>query len=717
MNRYANFDLELLDYVRQGRAESVRAWVSSSGVGQSDADAAPVEFPEGLRGRIRRLEARDLSFDELVTLGEELASLLLPPPVRALYRRCLDALEPDQGLRIRIRPHHPALAELPWEYVYAGRPDIPPGRKGTEGFLALDAKVSLVRYEVMDEAAAPITPMEHRDIRAVALLAEVEDPAFPPLDFDREELNLRQALEGVGGIDARFLRPGTRRQFDEMLDEGAQVLHFSGHGKLQLEQGDAPRTVEGAGQLVLAGETREPDLMDVGTLAVRLRGKGVRLVVLGACEAARRDAQTPWSGIAPALARQGIPAVVGMQYTVRDSSAIAFSHRFYKTLAAGGTIDSAVAEGRQAVLQRGGGEERDWGVPVLYMRSEQSILFPPPLKPLRHALGLATATFFLLAIWFYLHILPAFLQRAESVATMLGVPLAALVGLWGLVQAWRTIWSKSVGSEREAWWNRLLRHRWARPILGGACAAAALLFVSTSSLYLEFAGEKDQTVELEVKTAAGSRFDTLPSLEVSAGEGRRRSGGPIFGFPPPGSLKLSVARPAAGWSLKETLVSPRPFWRKVISVPGDFDIQEFRILRLVPDNTLSNIFNAPFEYEIVVTMEVDGAEDFQAAIPYDGGMVWIGGAREDLQRYAAEEAAADQRASLQACTSAGELDEKIRKWTSNQRYIPTPVIGANDTISIEVKRSSDGRSYSKLSGMQGSQFKPGALTTECLPKT
>ncbi|MBT8071350.1 MAG: hypothetical protein KJO80_13030, partial [Gammaproteobacteria bacterium] len=131
MNRYQNMDIDLLDYHDGDEGESMRARVVFSPVGeQLDADAVPVKFPGQLRKRLKKLEQRALAFDELIELGESLAALLLPAPVRNIYRDCLGKLHDDEGLRIRIRPHAPELAALPWEYAYVSRPDVPPGRKG-----------------------------------------------------------------------------------------------------------------------------------------------------------------------------------------------------------------------------------------------------------------------------------------------------------------------------------------------------------------------------------------------------------------------------------------------------------------------------------------------------------------------------------------------------------------------------------------------------------
>jgi hypothetical protein len=126
----------------------------------------------------------------------------------------------------------------------------------------------------------------------------------------------------------------------------------------------------------------------VEKLALTLRGAGVRMVFLGGCETGRRDGVNSWSGVAPALMRVGIPAAVAMQYAVFDDAAIAFARRFYVALSAGLSLDEAVIAGRLAVLNRGCKDDVEWGVPVLYMRSGDGVVFPemaadPTLERLR----------------------------------------------------------------------------------------------------------------------------------------------------------------------------------------------------------------------------------------------------------------------------------------------------------------------------------------------
>jgi hypothetical protein len=58
-----------------------------------------------------------------------------------------------------------------------------------------------------------------------------------------------------------------------------------------------------------------------------------------------------------------------------DDAAIAFSGRFYTALAAGLSVDEAATAGRRAMWDIKPGETLEWGVPVLYMRSADGVLF------------------------------------------------------------------------------------------------------------------------------------------------------------------------------------------------------------------------------------------------------------------------------------------------------------------------------------------------------
>ena len=77
----------------------------------------------------------------------------------------------------------------------------------------------------------------------------------------------------------------------------------------------------------------------------------------------------PFSGVATALVRAGVPAVLAMQFPISDQAAIAFSREFYRRLASGDALETAVTEGRLLISRRDP-ESLEWATPVLYLRAE-----------------------------------------------------------------------------------------------------------------------------------------------------------------------------------------------------------------------------------------------------------------------------------------------------------------------------------------------------------
>ena len=110
--------------------------------------------------------------------------------------------------------------------------------------------------------------------------------------------------------------------------------------------------------------------------------KSLRLVVLNSCEGARASHVDPFSGVASALLRCGIPAVIGMQAEITDEAAITFSDRLYTALAQGFPIDAALAQSRRAIVAAG--KDVEFGTPVLFISVADGRIFditgpaPPP---------------------------------------------------------------------------------------------------------------------------------------------------------------------------------------------------------------------------------------------------------------------------------------------------------------------------------------------------
>ena len=167
------------------------------------------------------------------------------------------------------------------------------------------------------------------------------------------------------------------------------VFHFAGHGNTETTKRD-PFSIgatreEGVLYFLEDKDTKTEAKVRADDLAPLLQAAGVRLAVFGACYSGERSDRYPWDGVAGALAKRDISAIITMQYEVFDTHAIAFTKSFYGVLAAGLSLDEAMSAGRLAMygvtsdqLDQTGFLE--WGVPVLYSRLPDGKLFPERME-------------------------------------------------------------------------------------------------------------------------------------------------------------------------------------------------------------------------------------------------------------------------------------------------------------------------------------------------
>ncbi|OQB00632.1 MAG: CHAT domain protein [Chloroflexi bacterium ADurb.Bin222] len=361
---YRNMDLELFDYSKKRNVERFRVRVESSPtLDMKISEALEVRIPRGFRDRLSALEGRSLTSAEITEVGKTLGKMLFPGTLADAVVANLNEVGGDLGLRIRLKLDSFTLADLPWEYVWLQQ--LQP-----VGFLALNGRISLVRYEQLSGVKTDFLPLGEDSVRLAALLADPQGSVdYRPLNLDVEETKIRDVLSKVSGLAAEFQSQTTVDGLNKALALRPHILHFAGHGKFEKTEGEEFRSFEGKGYLVLLDEQRHAQEFPVEKLVANLQGCGVRLAVLGACESARRDGANAWTGIGPALAQIGIPAVIGMQYGIRNTNATTFSEHFYHALAVGESVDWAMNRARLAIHNKlTDPDERDWGVPVLYLR-------------------------------------------------------------------------------------------------------------------------------------------------------------------------------------------------------------------------------------------------------------------------------------------------------------------------------------------------------------
>ncbi|HEX6911491.1 MAG TPA: CHAT domain-containing protein, partial [Longimicrobium sp.] len=287
--------------------------------------------------------------------------------------RCLDGARAQENAGVRVRLNLdgvPSLAPIPWELVY-----LP----GTERFLASSTRSPVVRYL---PSKAPNLGLEVRlPVRVLVVLPENAARGDAPLDLAREKATLQRALQPLVRADAadvRFLEKRVTRArlrsalqggLAELGEEPFHVVCYAGHGHHDERRACLFLDAEGGGV----------DEVDEAWFADLLEERHeVKLVVLNACQGATVSALRPFAGLAPRLVKAGVPAVVAMQYPVRDGEALTFAEVFYRALFRGpsrGRVEVALGEARKA-LRQDFPDSRAWGAPVLYMRAS-GYLFTP----------------------------------------------------------------------------------------------------------------------------------------------------------------------------------------------------------------------------------------------------------------------------------------------------------------------------------------------------
>ncbi|HEU5100589.1 MAG TPA: CHAT domain-containing protein, partial [Roseiflexaceae bacterium] len=326
---------EYLDFeIAISPASGRRYRVIVSGPG-GDAPPTTIALPpktpryQALAEALARLDTNEAA---LVELGRILFRTLFQGPIKDVYTRAQGQLKPEQGLRLRfnIDPTLGQVVALPWEFL--ADPDQP-------GPMAmLDAPI--VRYlpqQAVIPSLATTLPLK-------VLVTGAVTPPEPNVEQELEEV--RSALTGLGHhVDITVEPHLTKAKLREWLRRGFHVWHFIGHGGA---------TKDGmTGTLLFEDATGSSEAVTATELGSMLFRKGVRLIILDACNSAKLMSDT-FRSVAPALIQAQVPAVVAMQFTVPQEVTRAFAGEFYRALAQGFPIDACVTEGRVAVMNATG---------------------------------------------------------------------------------------------------------------------------------------------------------------------------------------------------------------------------------------------------------------------------------------------------------------------------------------------------------------------------
>ncbi|MFZ1218229.1 MAG: CHAT domain-containing protein [Chthoniobacterales bacterium] len=349
----------------------------------------------------------------MVARGEELYTKVLAANQRtqALWFSIRNDLA---DLRVEITTGVAEAASIPWELMRDPEMDSP---------ISLRVK-SFVRVQSNPNISfVAVPPAQDGRIRLLYI-------ACRPSGAEDVELRAvaNRLLQDLGQDRTRFeikaLRPPTFERLQKELADAKQagrpyhIVHFDGHGvyadlsksKLADWAAALSSVALGGGESGTHGyllfEHPSEDKMrpvDGQTLGQLLHDNGVPVLVLNACQSAMHEAAvTPKiapsvhdevraiGSLAQAVTDQGIPAVLGMRYSVYVVTAAQYIGQLYAALAKGRGFGQAATDGRKHLRlnpDRWVGLQprplQDWFVPVAYEAAPIEFLTAAPTAALR----------------------------------------------------------------------------------------------------------------------------------------------------------------------------------------------------------------------------------------------------------------------------------------------------------------------------------------------
>ncbi|MCB0205990.1 MAG: CHAT domain-containing protein, partial [Anaerolineae bacterium] len=331
------------------------------------------------------------------TRGEELYRLVLAANLgtQAIWFAMREQLA---DLRVEITTGVAEAASIPWELMRDPQSDSP---------IALRVRAFVRVQSNPNIGFVPVPAADEGRIRLLYVAARPGGTGDVSLRAVANRL-----LQDLRGDLARFeitaLRPPTFERLQEALGDAKaagrpfHIVHFDGHGVYEDLSGTTwadwlktmsvltlggPRTGK-HGYLLFEHPGSRDNLRPVSgeELGKLLHDSGVPVLALNACQSAMHEAAERPSlaadahdevraigSLAQAVIDQGIPAVLGMRYSVYVVTAAQYIGQLYANLAKGRSFGQAASEGRKHLArnpERWVGLQprplQDWFVPVVY---------------------------------------------------------------------------------------------------------------------------------------------------------------------------------------------------------------------------------------------------------------------------------------------------------------------------------------------------------------
>ena len=198
----------------------------------------------------------------------------------------------------------------------------------------------------MPHGLAELKPPEGTPpLRILVIIASPDDQA--ELDVERELAVMQDALDELrraGQVQVDYLDDATLPALQDALSRTPyHVLHFTGHGAFierdKQKASCASKTPMGQSDLIGPKELRP----------LLIGQRDLRLIVLSACQSAKTSGLDAFDSVATGLLQADLPAVLAMQFSILDDSAIELARVFYAELARGRTPEEALRQTRLAL--------------------------------------------------------------------------------------------------------------------------------------------------------------------------------------------------------------------------------------------------------------------------------------------------------------------------------------------------------------------------------
>ncbi|MBN1177750.1 MAG: CHAT domain-containing protein [Anaerolineae bacterium] len=264
------------------------------------------------------------------------------------------------------------VISCPWELIHDGKRHLAVERN--------EFGISLVRHLIYGDK--PLRLGTALPIRVLYVAPRLHHAELP-------EWTAREEWEAIPLSCRVQQEPDDICTFDALrarlkAGSSATILHFDGHGCWGaqcpdptcrwISDDDALRCeacgadlceIESTSYLFFETEDGEIDPVSAERFQNCVEGRGLAAIILSTCESAAVGGSSVFNSMAPGLFLAHIPALVGMQFSIKVKPAYDFMQAFYDVLGQTGCLTEAVAAGRDELKTT-----PDWYVPVLYLRGE-----------------------------------------------------------------------------------------------------------------------------------------------------------------------------------------------------------------------------------------------------------------------------------------------------------------------------------------------------------